>query len=237
MFRITEKHLWITAAAIVLAVVLAIGANVTDNKVSSNAAANTKPIIIIDPGHGGVDGGAVGVDGTVEKDINLKIALRLRDVLTNAGFTVIMTRDTDISIHSSSANTIREKKVSDLKNRLAMTELYPDSILISIHQNTLDNHSVTGAQVFYSPNDPGSAVLAQYVQDEFNKNIQTKNKEIKPAGKNLYLFYNADNTAILAECGFLSNSGEEALLNTSEHQDKIVYSIYSGLLRYLKDIR
>ena len=116
-----------------------------------------------------------------------------------------------------------------------MTELYPDSILVSIHQNTLDNHLVTGAQVFFSPNDPESQVLAQYIQNEFNSNIQSKDKEIKSAGKNLFLFYYAENTAILAECGFLSNSEEEALLNTQQHQDKIVYSIYSGLMKYLAD--
>ncbi|MBQ6797361.1 MAG: N-acetylmuramoyl-L-alanine amidase [Clostridia bacterium] len=235
MLRITKKHLWIVVTSMVLIAALVISVPSETEKQTGSVGVNERPIIIIDPGHGGVDGGAVGVGGTVEKDINLQIALRLRDVLSQAGFTVIMTRDTDISIHSSGADTIREKKVSDLKNRLAMTELYPDSILVSIHQNTLDNHLVTGAQVFFSPNDPESQVLAQYIQNEFNSNIQSKDKEIKSAGKNLFLFYYAENTAILAECGFLSNSEEEALLNTQQHQDKIVYSIYSGLMKYLAD--
>lgn len=192
-------------------------------------------VIIIDPGHGGVDGGAVGVSGTVEKRINLEIALRLRDVFSRAGYTVIMTRDTDISIHDSTAHTIREMKVSDLRNRLRLTEMYPNSLLISIHQNTLGDSSVTGAQVFYSPNDPDSAVLAQSIQDQFNGGIQlARDREIKAAGDNLYLFYNAKNVAVLAECGFLSNSQEEAMLCDPAHQDEIVYCIFKGTLEYLK---
>ena len=192
------------------------------------------PVIILDPGHGGIDGGAVGVNGTVEKRINLEIALRLRDVFTAAGYTVIMTRDTDISIHDSTADTIREMKVSDLRNRLKLTELYPRSLLISIHQNTLGNSSVTGAQVFYSPNNPQSQLLAQSIQDSFNSGIQLSgDRLIKQAGKNLYLFYNAKNTAVLAECGFLSNSHEESLLCDPAHQDKIAYCIFQGTLEYL----
>lgn len=193
-------------------------------------------VIIIDPGHGGIDGGAVGINGTVEKRINLEISLKLRDVLAAAGYNVIMTRDSDISIHDSSANTIREMKVSDLRNRLKLTQLYPNSMLVSIHQNTLGDSLVTGAQVFYSPNNPQSAVLAQSIQDEFNDHIQLENaRTTKAAGSNLYLFYNAQNVSVLCECGFLSNKEEEALLCTDDHQNKIVFAIYSGILTYLDD--
>lgn len=202
---------------------------------ASSASIDEKPVIILDAGHGGVDGGAVGVSGTVEKRINLEIALCLRDMFQRAGYTVIMTRDTDISIHDSDADTIREMKVSDLHNRLALTELYPDSLLISIHQNTLPNSSVTGAQVFFSPNNPESEVLAQSIQDCFNRYIQLDaDRTTKKAGKNLYLFYNAKNTAVLAECGFLSNKKEEAMLCTQEHQRDIAYCIYRGALIYLQ---
>ncbi len=227
------KFLCLAAAFMVLVSVVFL---VPDQK-TSYAASETvddNPIIIIDAGHGGVDGGAVGANGTVEKNINLEIALQLRDVLQASGFHVIMTRETDMSIHDSSAVTISQMKVSDLRNRLAITRTYPDSVLISIHQNTLSDSSVTGAQVFYSPNKDESALLAQCIQDQFNDRIQlSRSREIKQAGKNLYLFYNAPNTAVLAECGFLSNPEEERLLNTSEHQADIVFSIYCGLLEYL----
>ena len=112
MLRITKKHLWIVVTAMVLIAALVISVPSEAEKQTGSVGVNERPIIIIDPGHGGVDGGAVGVGGTVEKDINLQIALRLRDVLSQAGFTVIMTRDTDISIHSSGYHTGKEGKRS-----------------------------------------------------------------------------------------------------------------------------
>ncbi|MBE6760263.1 MAG: cell wall hydrolase [Ruminococcaceae bacterium] len=222
------------ALALLLFIILTKGGTVGLTSAEASPASSDDFVIILDPGHGGVDGGAVGVNGTVEKRINLEISLKLRDVFTAAGYTVIMTRDTDKSIHDSTADTIREMKVSDLHNRLALTEMYPNSLLISIHQNTLGNSSVTGAQVFFSPNDPRSEQLAQCLQDSFNDGIQLAgDREIKKAGKNLYLFYNAKNTAVLAECGFLSNSQEEAMLCDPDHQDDIVHCIYRGTLEYL----
>ena len=219
------------AAFILVAVICFVPSAQTEDAVS---LPDNELVIIIDAGHGGVDGGAVGVNGTIEKHINLEIALQLRDVLEAAGYKVVMTRETDMSIHDSTAVTISQMKVSDLRNRLAMTKTYQNSILISIHQNTLTNPSVTGAQVFYSGNNSQSAVLAQCIQDQFNEYIQLADeREIKQAGKNLYLFYNAENVAILAECGFLSNSQEEQLLQTPEHQADIVFTIYCGLIDYL----
>lgn len=235
MIDLRKKNFYfLIAAAIVLAVVIIAVPN--SSEIKTSVFSENEPVIIIDPGHGGVDGGAVGVSGTVEKRINLEIALQLRDVLSAAGYNVIMTRDTDRSIHDSDAATISQMKVSDLHNRLAMTKMYDDSLLVSIHQNTLHDSSVTGAQVFYSPNNEESAVLAQCIQDQFNQHLQlAESREIKKAGKNLYLFYNAENAAILAECGFLSNSREEQLLCSQEHQKKIVFSLYCGILDFLNN--
>lgn len=232
MIDLRKKNFYfLIAAAVVLAVVIIAVPNSADIKAS--AELSHEPVIIIDAGHGGVDGGAVGINGTVEKRINLEIALQLRDVLSAAGYNVIMTRDTDKSIHDSDAATISQMKVSDLHNRLDMTKMYEDSLLVSIHQNTLHDPSVTGAQVFYSPNNEQSAVLAQCIQDQFNQYLQlADSREIKKAGKNLYLFYNAKNAAVLAECGFLSNSREEELLCSPEYQKKIVFSLYCGILDF-----
>lgn len=236
MYRIKNTYLFIMSAAL-LAVMLAVPFSGTGDAVTASAGTtvNDDFVIILDPGHGGVDGGAVGTGGTVEKRVNLEIALRLRDVLDDAGYTVIMTRDSDVSIHDSNAQSIKQQKVSDLRNRLALTKLYPNSLLVSIHQNTLpDSKNVSGAQVFYSANHPDSAALAQAIQDSFNTCLQPqKARTTKKAGKNLYLFYNAQNVAVLAECGFLSNPQEERLLCTQEYQDKIVFCIYSGILEYL----
>jgi len=191
-------------------------------------------VIIIDAGHGGIDSGATGVNGTPEKKVNLEIAFRLRDMLLQAGYTVVMTRDTDMSIHDSSAKTVRQQKASDLRNRLAMTKLYSKSILISIHQNIYPSSSVTGAQVFYSPNNPESQIFAQIIQNEFNSYLQLdgRSKVITKAGKNLYLFYNANNIAVLCECGFLSNADEEVMLNDPKHQEKIAFACFTGVVKY-----
>lgn len=191
-------------------------------------------VILIDPGHGGFDGGAVGSKGTVEKDVNLAISLKLRDMLTDAGFTVVMTRDSDCALNDTGDTTIRRRKVSDMRARLNLTKLYPGSVLISVHQNLLaGDSSVHGAQIFYSPNEPSSKELSESIQSEFNTRLQPdKPREVVKTGKNLYLFYHAQNTAVLCECGFLSNPEEEALLCTDEYQYKAAYCIYSGLIRW-----
>ena len=191
-------------------------------------------VILIDPGHGGFDGGAVGANGTVEKDVNLAISLKLRDMLIDAGFRVVMTRDSDCALNDTGESTIRRRKISDMHARLNLTKLYPGSVLISIHQNKLSGDSrVHGAQIFYSPNEPSAKVLAESIQGEFNSRIQPeKPRQVVKTGKNLYLFYHAQNTAVLCECGFLSNPDEEALLATEEYQYKVAYCIYSGLLKW-----
>jgi N-acetylmuramoyl-L-alanine amidase len=203
-----------------------------------SAAESTLPVqdgervIIIDPGHGGFDGGAVGANGTVEKDVNLAISLKLRDMLSDAGFTVVMTREDDSALNGSEDTTIRRKKISDMHNRLNLTKLYPGSVLISIHQNKLaGDSSVRGAQVFYSPNKPESKELAESIQNQFNAYLQPqKARTVVKTGKNLYLFYHAENTAVLCECGFLSNPQEESLLCTDAYQYRIANCIYRGLL-------
>lgn len=237
MIHLRAKHwfLFFTAVMLVLSLFAAGKLRSAENSVKTTAAEqNNANIIIIDPGHGGFDGGAIGINGTIEKNVNLAISLKLRDMLEDAGFTVIMTRDTDTATNDNDAASTRQKKISDMRNRLNLTKLYPGSTLISIHQNKLEGSSkVRGGQIFYSPNQESSKELAQAIQDEFNRQIQPeKPREIVKTGKNLYLFYHAPNTAVLCECGFLSNPDEEALLNTDEYQYKIAYCIYRGLLCY-----
>ena len=189
--------------------------------------------VILDPGHGGLDGGAVGINGVVEKDVNLSIALELRALLEAAGYSVVMTREEDVSIHDQTAKTVAEKKRSDLKNRLKLTEDYPDSIFISIHQNRFSESKYSGAQMFYGKNHPESKVLAEILQQSIVSLLQEGNtRQVKPAGKELYLLYHSDRPTVLAECGFLSNPQEEALLNTEEYRRKMAFAIFSAVLKY-----
>ncbi|MDR1408752.1 MAG: N-acetylmuramoyl-L-alanine amidase [Oscillospiraceae bacterium] len=197
------------------------------NQQAISAAARTaRPIFIVDAGHGGADGGAVGADGTVEKDINLAIALRVRDFLRAFGCEVIMTREDDRSIHSSGADTIRQQKVSDIHNRTDLVNNTKDAVLISIHQNKYPNTAQKGTQIFYSPNNPESQALAFKIQERITKLLQPENKrKIKPAGNNIYILTYAKAPAVMAECGFLSNPGERDKLKSTEYQEKMAFAI------------
>lgn len=200
----------------------------TGGKSSSSAA-----VIIIDAGHGGIDGGAVGADGTVEKDLNLAIALHLDEFLSTFGFQTILVRKDDNSIHSEEAKTIRQQKVSDIHNRTKLVNETKNAVLLSIHQNKFTGSSVHGTQVFYSPNNAKSQQLAQGIQDSVAQLLQPENKKIvKKAGTSIYLLYNAQAPAALVECGFLSNTAERELLRTPDYQSKMAFVITCGLLNY-----
>lgn len=198
---------------------------------------NQRPVIILDAGHGGIDGGASSKDGTVEKNINLDITLTLRDMLQMHGYEVVLTRDTDISIHDSDATTIKQIKVSDIHNRLKIMESYPNCIFVSIHQNFYTESKYNGAQFFYSPNHPSSKVLADSFRLAFTSQLQPENqREIKPAGKEIYLMWHAKVPAVLAECGFLSNPEEASLLTTQEYRNKLAFNLMNGIFSYLDKI-
>lgn len=200
---------------------------------SSQLIEDNHPIIIIDAGHGGEDGGAVGTDGTNEKDINLSIALKLNDILTVLGYETRMVRVADISIHNKSAETIRERKVSDIRNRVAIMEEYDNCLYISIHQNKYEDSRIWGAQTFYSPNDESSKNLAQFIQSSIVSKIQPDNKRIiKESGTSIYVLYNATKPAVMVECGFVSNFNELSQLKTEEYQSQIAFSISSGIINY-----
>ena len=199
--------------------------------VSGTAELAQRTVYIVDPGHGGEDGGAVAGDGTVESGVNLAIALRLNDLLRFCGQNTRLTRQEDVSIYSEGAKTLREKKVSDLKNRVAMVNGQPGSILVSIHQNKLpEAPRVHGAQVFYNTVD-GADALAQQVQSVLNQTVNAGNaKESKQISSTIYLMKNVTAPAVLVECGFLSNPDETAALQRPEYQLKLAVAITGGLL-------
>lgn len=201
--------------------------------VDSNNIKTDRIKVIIDPGHGGVDGGAVAYDSTLEKDINLQIALALNELLRMSGAETIMTRDTDVSIHDISATTIRAKKVSDIHNRFRIIEENPDYVFVSIHQNTFSDSKYKGAQLFYSPNNSESVDLARSIQNSISGNLQKDNgREIKKCTTDVFLVYYAKSAAVLCECGFMSNNEELNNLKNPEYQKQMAFSIYLGILDY-----
>ena len=192
--------------------------------------------IIIDAGHGGEDGGALGLYGIVEKDINLSISLKLADLLDACGFKTTLVRGKDESIHDPDADTTRKRKHTDLVNRLKLINRNPSSITVSIHQNTFQERKYNGAQIFYGILNPESEALAQTLQDNFRKILQPDNtREIKKAGKNLYLMQNALTPAVLCECGFLTNPEEAKRLSDSEYQDTVAFVIAVSLIEFINN--
>ena len=208
------------------------------NSYKLSSVANTptliNPTIIIDAGHGGFDGGATTDDGYAEKHINLKIALYLRDLLVMSGYNVVMTRTEDISLEDDGLSTIRERKRSDIYNRMEMMENTDNAIFVSIHQNHYSSEQYWGLQVFYSGNfSQYSQPMAEAIQETVAELLQPdNNRQIKECGTSVYLMYNAKKPAVLVECGFLSNQREAELLKTEEYQQQISFCIYMGLLEY-----
>lgn len=205
---------------------------VSDSAIVANAEPQNV-IVVLDAGHGGEDSGAVA-NGILEKDINLDITLKVRDMLKASGVTVVTTRDTDRSIYDSSAATVREKKVSDLKNRVAISNENSNNILVSIHQNKFEQSRYSGAQIFYSPNDEKSKLLAESMRLSITGLLQPDNKrELKEAGSNIYLLKNSKYPSVIVECGFLSNEEEAKNLNSEEYRQKMAFAIYCGILEYI----
>jgi len=187
--------------------------------------------IVIDPGHGGFDGGTVAGDGTMEKDINLLIALHLRDMLAVCGLNVVMTRDTDVSTQSIDAATIREKKVSDINNRLSLYE--SAATVISVHQNHYTSSKYRGTQVFYSANHPQSEALAAMIQQSVVSRLQPhNNRQYKRASDGIYLMHHTTVPAVLVECGFMSNAEELALLKDTQYRRQMAWAICLGYWEY-----
>lgn len=188
--------------------------------------------VIIDAGHGGEDGGAQGITGTCEKDINLSISRRLNDMLSLFGVKVKMTREDDRMLYNEGQEN--RKKFFDLRNRVDLVNKEATPLLISIHQNKFPLEKYFGLQVYYSKNNDGSVVLANNIQKMATKHlIQGNNRSVKSAGRNIYLLNNLECPAVLVECGFLSNRAEEALLTSEEYQKEISFIILSSIMDYI----
>ena len=190
-------------------------------------------MIVIDAGHGGEDGGAVAADGTVESGINLAIAQDLDALLRFLGCETRMTRTEDAAIYSDGARTLREKKASDLKNRVALVNETPNAVLLSIHQNSLPSSPVThGAQTFWNRQE-GAEALARTLQAGLNPVVNThRAKEPKQIPDSIYLMNHVDAPAVLVECGFLSNREEAARLQQADYQKMLAAVIAAGYLRW-----
>ncbi len=229
-------HKKLLGLAVILSSVLFLAliyiANQEDAFLTVSDAENV-PLLIIDAGHGGEDGGAIAIDGTYEKDINLQIALQLQSICSLFGMDTIMIRTSDADLADHTLPTIRKRKVSDINARMQIINNNPHSVYIGVHQNQYEDESVKGLQVFYSDNTDVSKKIAESVQGYTLSALQAdNNRKVKAAGKDIYLLYHAQVPAIMVECGFISNQEECVLLKDLTYGTKISLCIAGGLIRY-----
>lgn len=234
MVLILRKKRLLTACCLLLALGFCAAATRLPSLAAAQAvsAAASTPTVILDAGHGGADGGAVSAGGVAESGLNLAIVQRLRDVLVFCGHRVLLTRTGEDALCDDPSATLRQQKVADTKNRVALINGYPDARLISIHQNTLPGHpSVRGAQSFH--NGKGSAeAMAQCIQRSLNAAVNSREKDARRIDSSIYLMAHAACPAVLVECGFLSNAEDTALLQQPEHQLHLAAVIASGFGEY-----
>ena len=230
---IPKKAIYTAALAVVLVTLAAVAPRPPQ---AASAAAPVTPAVsqttpVLDAGHGGEDGGAVSDSGVAESGINLQITRRLYEILRLLGHPSVMTRTGDDAVYDDTAVTLREKKASDLKNRVALVNETPNAVLLSIHQNSLPaSRRVHGAQAFHARTE-GSEALAESVQVALNAAVNLGNeKSRKVIDKSVYLMKNISCPAVLVECGFLSNAEEAARLCETDYQRKLAVTVAAGFL-------
>ena len=194
--------------------------------------------VIIDAGHGGEDCGAIGVNGVYEKDINFAVANGVAELLEKEGVNVILTRTQDKLLYTDEENIQGKKKYFDLKNRLAFAQQNPDALFVSIHMNKFEMESCRGMQVYFSTNTEKSKQLASSIQSVVTNALQPYNtRTIKATDGNIFLLDNAVGTAVLVECGFLSNYYECEKLSKKDYQGQLSFQIFCGIMEYIRNQR
>lgn len=218
--------------AIALVLILSFGISRTASEVSSIQEQQIRPVVVIDPGHGGMDGGTTSCTGVSESKINLEISLRLNDLLGLLGYDTVMTRTEDVSLNTQ-GDTVRAQKQSDLKNRVLAVNDLENAILLSIHQNHFPQSQYSGPQVFYAP-DSQSQALAEQMQSKLNSSVAPNSSRTCKKADGVYLMEHIDTTGVLVECGFLSNPTEEAKLQQAEYQKKLCSVIAATMANYIE---
>lgn len=193
-----------------------------------------KVTIVIDPGHGGRDPGKVGINGALEKDINLAIALRLKDLLEQNDINVILTRTEDVGLYSESDSN---KKRVDLNKRIEIINTINPIFAVSIHQNSFSQESIKGAQMFYNAQSEQGKLLAQTLQDQVKETIKDGNHRKAKSNTSYYMLKHTSCPLVVIECGYLSNQTESALLIQEEYQEKMAWAIHLGIIKHINTMK
>lgn len=229
-----KKSLILLICAFLLICSISLMGSQIETVFSNDINSSTKSFtVIIDAGHGGFDSGKVGVDGTLEKDVNLSISKKLATLLEAADINVIMTRTEDIGLYDESSNN---KKRQDLQRRATLMNEADADCVISIHQNSYPEESIHGAQVFYYTNSKNGKTLATLLQTHFINSVDPKNHRTEKSNDSYYLLKNVSIPIVIAECGFLSNWEESKKLVDDTYQQKLAWAIHIGILQYLNGV-
>ncbi len=199
---------------------------------SINTSGETSAVtaVVIDAGHGGMDGGKIGINGEIEKEINLSIAQKLKSLLEQQGIAVVMTRTDDNGLYEES---ISNKKQQDMKRRCELINETEAALVVSIHQNSYTEASVRGPQVFYYKNSAAAKEIAVILQDALNDLLEIEKPRACKANDSYYILRKTERPTVIVECGFLSNPEEAELLSTESYQQKVAQAISTGVLRFL----
>lgn len=236
----SEKYDKIVRSGLLLLLLVAFGfalrggaRMVSANRVLTGEAGKEKPCVVIDAGHGGIDPGKVGVDGSLEKDINLKIAKKLAMFLAAADVDVVLTREDDAGLYDEN---VSNKKVQDMKNRVALIEEKKPALTVSIHQNSYHEEYVHGAQVFYYQGSEESREIAERMQQALVEQLDPDNARQAKANNSYYLLKKTSSPIVIVECGFLSNYEEAQKLSSEVYQEKTAWALHLAILNYLNKV-
>lgn len=225
--------LLICLSTVAMIILLCLWGSKTVTTIAESSPPVRKRQIVLDAGHGGIDGGAISYSGIPESRYNLEITLRLRDLFHLLGYETVMIRTEDVSIYTK-GETIAQKKMSDLKERVRIVNETENAVLISIHQNTFSDSQYHGAQVFYADTE-GSHPFASQMQNALVQSLNPESNRKCKQSKGVYLMEHIEKTGILVECGFLSNPEEDALLQTPDYQRKLSCVIAAAADTYLSN--
>lgn len=189
-------------------------------------------VIVLDAGHGKPDEGAQSSNGTTEAETNLKITLKVQSLLEQSGATVVLTRSDENAIYDLGKTTLRQKKISDIHNRVKIGNESSADIFVSIHLNKISQQQYYGWQCFYKQNDEKSTALAKSLQENLNDSIQKENKRVSMKLDNVYIIKHVEIPISIVECGFLSNPEEETQLLSDDYQNRLAWGIYNGIMDY-----
>lgn len=233
MNRFQYKLSSIIMTVLLLASMLYVGREAADYVAGSRVETKEgKRCVVIDAGHGGDDPGKVGINGANEKDVNLQIAELVKQYLEMNDVEVVMTRESDAGLNDADASN---KKVQDMKRRIALIEETAPAVTVSIHQNSYPEEYVHGAQVFYYTGSAQGQRLAESIQKQIVENVDSENKRQVKANDSYYLLKKTGVPIVIVECGFLSNSVEAEKLCTPEYQQRVAWAIHMGILQYLNE--